>query len=231
MKILIFLCFLLPTISFSQTNPYDKVIALGSASTDEIYKSARRVIAKLLIDANEEIVLDDPETKELFGKGIIHIPQQAFVINEFYLLFDVRFQAKDGRYKLALEDIYMEYLDNPKPYTDYCKGYSCTKNKPCARFKQELDGFFNEIITGTAAGLTDSEWQILAVFIHPIINLVNSYFQCSASGPDMKCGNFLFISPNRNRPYPFSGIYMVAAFYPGNYISMGFKEFYPAFGL
>jgi hypothetical protein len=121
MKHILLIFFLLPIVALSQKDTivaYSGVIRIENVSKDELYQRARAWMADAFKNSKEVLQVQDKETGELIGNGIVesYIPYNNIAGKGdvgAWSSFKISIWVKDGRYKYEITDINNTSLSSP----------------------------------------------------------------------------------------------------------------------
>lgn len=148
---------------------YETIVSIPTKNKVEIYRRAKRWIAKNYTSANAVIQLDDPDGGEIIGKGI-HTHQWGVTIysytdvNVHHLL---RIQCKDEKARITYTDFKISYFiqpDKTRPAQEvqadlepWCQNRKANKAKFLYRFDKHMNNVISDLKKSLENGET-SDW-------------------------------------------------------------------------
>ena len=137
-KILLIFCFLL--ISITSFGQYEKVFIDSTKSQTQIFGKTQEFISKTFNSAKSVIDLADASNGELISKGVLNTKLSGTAV-ETYTHATIEFISKDGKCKMIISNIYIEYTSTIITY----KTITEASEKGKKRYINFLSDLENEI--------------------------------------------------------------------------------------
>ena len=127
-----------------------EIVTVDSTTKNELYVRSKQFFVDYFKSANDIIQLDDKDEAIVIGKGASKIP-------DLLILYSIRIQSKEGRYKYEIYDVSFQFSSTIANYTSinsaewmFDKARYYKKNgevsKTLERHKNETMNIFNDLV-------------------------------------------------------------------------------------
>ena len=153
-------------IKISLAGPtFETVQTIDSLVMKNIYRLGRTAIIKAFKDSKDVIQLDDIEEGKLFARGITSY-QWVFLltVRDINVWFDLDFQARDGKYRIFVDNLIMEwYVDGhglqTQTFQEFCdKRKGKNGKETCDGIRRNLTNVIESLVYDIRSGSVNSDW-------------------------------------------------------------------------